>query len=129
MTQCTLAYWHHPRFSSGQHGDTAAVAPLWQALYEAGAEIVLSGHDHNYERFAPQTAGGSLDAARGIRQFVVGTGGKNHYALSSARPNSEVRDGDTFGVLKLTLGPSSYSWQFIPESGKTFSDSGSANCH
>ncbi len=126
---CTLAYWHHPRFSSGKHGSFSAMQPIWQALYEHGADVVLAGHDHNYERFAPQDAVGTADSARGIREFVVGTGGKNHYPIGEPIANSEVRNDDTFGVLKLTLHPISYDWQFIPEAGKLFSDSGSSTCH
>ena len=75
---CTLAYWHHPRFNSGEHGNSAEMQPIWQALYDAGAEVVLSGHDHHYERFAPQAPDGSSDPQRGIREFVVGTGGRSH---------------------------------------------------
>jgi hypothetical protein len=106
------------------------VQPLWQALYDYGAEVVFSGHNHDYERFAPQNASGGADPARGIRQFVVGTGGKGHYALSAGPlTNEEVRNDDTFGVIKLTLHPNSYDWQFVPEAGKTFTDSGSQACH
>jgi acid phosphatase type 7 len=90
--------------------------------------VVLGGHEHNYERFAPQDPGGKADPARGIRQFVIGSGGKTHYKFGSAIANSEVRNGDTFGVLKLTLHSSSYSWEFIPVEGETFTDSGSAPC-
>jgi acid phosphatase type 7 len=126
---CTLAYWHHPRFSSGEHGSNSSMKPIWDALYQAGAEIVLSGHDHDYERFAPQTGSGALDAAAGIRQFVVGTGGKNHYAVNAATANSEVRNGTTYGVLKLTLRPAGYDWRFEPQAGGSFTDSGSAACH
>ena len=125
---CTLAYWHKPLFSSGPHGNNSSVKPLWDALYAAGAEVVLAGHDHDYERFAPQTSSGSADATRGIREFVVGTGGKEHYAISSTKPNSQVHNTDTFGVLKLTLHPDSYDWRFLPEAGKTFTDSGTASC-
>lgn len=127
---CTLAYWHKPLFSSGSaHGDDLEIKPLWQALYEAGAEVVISGHDHDYERFAPQTPDAAPDPKRGIREFVVGTGGKNHRPLGSPHPNSEVRNADSFGVLKLTLRSGTYNWQFIPEAGKTFTDSGSGVCH
>jgi hypothetical protein len=126
---CTLAYWYRPRFSSGLHGSGPAVAALWQALYEAGAEVVLNGHDHDYERFAPQTPSGVADPARGIREFVVGTGGRSHYAMNRPIANSAVRNNDTYGVLKLTLHPTSYDWQFIPVAGKTFSDSGTSACH
>jgi hypothetical protein len=127
-SSCTLAYWHHPRFSSGSHGNSAEMAPIWQALYDANADVVLVGHDHNYERFGPQDAAGTADAARGLREFVVGTGGKTHYATGTPKPNSEVRNSDTFGVLKLTLHPSGYDWRFQPAVG-SFSDLGSASCH
>jgi hypothetical protein len=128
--QCTLAYWHKPRFSSGtNHGDTPETEPLWQALYDFGAELVLSGHEHNYERFAPQTPTGTPEPVRGIREFVVGTGGKSHYDGSNPIANSEVFNGTTWGVLQLTLEAGSYSWQFIPVPGGTFTDSGSGNCH
>jgi Calcineurin-like phosphoesterase len=126
---CTLAYWHHPRFSSGEHGDTVAMQPIWQALYDAGAELVINGHDHDYERFAPQDPTGVADPARGIREFVVGTGGKNYYPLSAPVANSEVRNAFTFGVIKFTLHPTSYDWEFIPEAGKTFTDAGHGVCH
>ena len=126
---CTLAYWHHPRFSSGEHGNTVAMQPIWQALYDSGAELVINGHDHDYERFAPQDPTGVADPARGIREFVVGTGGKNYYPLSAPVANSEVRNAFTFGVIKLTLHPTSYDWEFIPEAGKTFSDAGHGVCH
>ncbi len=129
--RCTLAYWHHPRFSSGStHGSMAQAQPLWQALYDAGAEIVLSGHEHNYERFAPQTPGGALDLARGIREFVVGTGGgAGAYPFGTPIANSEVRLTGVNGVLKLTLGDGTYAWQFIPVAGQTATDSGSGTCH
>src|SRR5437773_6683281 len=122
--QCTIAYWHHPRFSSGtQHGSLSSAEPLWQALYDAGADIVLNGHEHNYERFAPQTPTGTADPTRGIREFVVGTGGESHYNdQGTPLPNSELFNGTTFGVLKLTLSAGSYTWQFIPVSGGTFTD-------
>ena len=126
---CTLAYWHAPRFSSGQHGDSSSLQPFWQALYDNGAEVVLSGHDHDYERFAPQTATGGADPVNGIREFVVGTGGRSHSSLGLPKPNSEVQNNDTYGVLKLTLHPGSYDWRFVPEAGKTFTDSGSESCH
>jgi len=129
---CTLAYWHHARFSSGTtHGSEPQTQPLWQALYEAGADVVLSGHEHNYERFALQTPDGRADAARGIREFVVGTGGGGAYRFGPPIANSETRSTD-YGVLKLTLTPQSYRWQFIavPEGlGRAFADSGSGACH
>ena len=111
---CTLAYWHHPRFSSGEHGNTVAMQPIWQALYDSGAELVINGHDHDYERFAPQDPTGVADPVRGIREFVVGTGGKNYYQFSAPVANSEVRNAFTFGVIKLTLHPTSYDWERIP---------------
>jgi ABC-type transport system involved in cytochrome c biogenesis ATPase subunit len=128
---CTLAYWHKPLFSSGAaHGDDPEVKPLWDALYAANADVVIGGHDHHYERFAPQDPSGNPDPQRGIREFVVGTGGKNsHRKLAGFERNSEVRQADTFGVLKLTLHPTSYDWEFVPEAGKTFTDSGSGTCH
>jgi hypothetical protein len=127
--ECTLAYWHYPRFSSGVvHGSDASMQPLWQALYDHGADVILAGHEHNYERFAPQDPSGIADPTRGIRQFVVGTGGRSHYVFGNPILNSEVRNDDTYGVLKLTLHSSSYSWEFIPEAGKTFNDSGNAPC-
>lgn len=128
-TECSLAYWHRPRFSSGEHGGAPELAPLWQALYEAGVELAISGHDHDYERFAPQDAAGGLDVARGVRQFVVGTGGKKTRRFKEAEPNSEVRETGTFGVLKLTLSPGRYEWQFIPVAGQSFTDSGTGACH
>jgi len=127
---CTLAYWHKPLFSSGSaHGNDLEMKPLWQALYDANADVIIGGHDHNYERFAPQDPGGRSDAARGIREFVVGTGGKNHRPILLGKPNSEVRNADAFGVLKLTLRTGAYDWQFIAEAGKQFTDSGTGNCH
>jgi hypothetical protein len=125
---CTLAYWHHPRWSDGEHGDDGEVAPFVQALYEAGADVVLNGHDHDYERFVPRAASGAVDRARGIREFVVGTGGKNHYQ-THANPLAESMDDSTYGVLSMTLRPGGYSWRFVPEQGRTFTDAGSAACH
>jgi hypothetical protein len=127
---CTLTYWHKPLFSSGSaHGNDLALKPFFQALYEANADVLVNGHDHDYERFAPQTPDGAADAKRGIREFVVGTGGKNHRPFAEPKPNSELRDATAFGVLKLTLKPGSYDWQFIPEAGKSFTDSGTGACH
>jgi len=127
---CKLAYFHKPLFSSGgAHGDDLEIKPLWQALYDANADVVVNGHDHDYERFGPQTPDAAADYKRGIREFVVGTGGKNHRPFGEPHPNSEIRNSDSFGVLKLTLGPSGYEWQFVPEAGSAFIDSGSGNCH
>jgi hypothetical protein len=125
---CTLAVIHYPRFSSGIKGNITSVTAFWRALYEAGAEIVLSGNDHIYERFAPQDPDGNFDIDRGINEFVVGTGGKSFHGLGTIQPNSEVRQADTFGVLKLTLHPTSYDWEFVPEAGKTFTDVGTRSC-
>lgn len=127
--RCTLAYWHHPRFSSGKHGDDDTMGPIWEVLYTSGVDLVLTGHDHDYERLAPLDAVGRLDRARGIRSFIVGTGGKTHFAFSQAKPTSEARNSDTFGILKLTLHPTSYEWEFVPEAGKTFTDQGMGQCH
>jgi hypothetical protein len=128
-TACTLAYWHHPRFSSGKkHGNDKDVQAFWDALYEAGVDVVINGHEHSYERFAPQDPKGRADPVRGIRQFVVGNGGKSLYDFDTPIENSKVRNNDTFGVLKLTLHPTSYDWEFIPVAGNTFTDSGSASC-
>jgi len=126
---CIIAYWHHPRFSSGSHGSSDATQPLYQALYDAGAEIVVVGHDHNYQRFAPQTPTGQADPARGIRQFVAGMGGSGHYTFNAPIANTEAYNVDTDGVLKLTLGRGTYSWEFVPVAGGTYRDSGSGTCH
>jgi hypothetical protein len=127
---CTLAYWHHSRFASDTgHGNDAAVGPFWDALYGAGADLVLSGHSHVYERFAPQTPGGRADPGHGIREIVVGTGGESHYGFARTKPNSQVRQSGTFGVLKLTLHPGGYDWRFVPQAGRTFRDSGHTPCH
>lgn len=130
--RCTLAYFHHPRWSSGNHGSISRSSAFWEDLYAAGAEVVLNGHDHDYERFAPQTPAGKADPGRGVREFVVGTGGRNHTGLSDRTgriDNSEVFDGETFGVLKLTLRLDGYDWQFVPVAGAGFTDSGSGRCH
>ena len=129
-TTCTLAYWHHPLFSSGYHGSLPATLAIWQALYDYNADMVLNGHDHDYERFAPQAPNGAADSARGLREFVVGTGGKDLRSFSGAPlANTQARNANTYGVLKLTLHPAGYDWQFIPVAGATFTDSGSASCH
>jgi len=129
--RCIVAYFYLPRFSSGTtHGGTTAVQAAWQVLYDAHAELVLNGHEHNYERFAPQTPTGAADPQSGIREFVAGTGGsESGYNFGTPLPNSEVRNSTTFGVLKLTLDSASYSWQFVPVAGKTFTDAGTAPCH
>jgi acid phosphatase type 7 len=127
---CTLAYWHHPLFSSGtEHGGDEAMRPVWQALYDAGADVVLAGHEHNYERFVPQDATGATDLERGIRQFVVGTGGKSLYRFGEPLPASEVRHADALGVLMLRLHATGYDWQFVPVAGAVVDDAGTWPCH
>jgi len=106
----------------------AAYHAFWRDLYAAGADVVLNGHEQNYERFALQNPSGVADPL-GIGEFVVGTGGNSHYGFGSPIANSQVRNSDTFGILKLTLGPTSYQWQFVPEGGKSFTDRGSRPCH
>jgi hypothetical protein len=125
---CTLAYWHYPVFSSGFEGSRPDAATLWDDLDAAGAEIVLAAHEHDYERFAPQHIDGTA-SARGIREFVVGTGGRALHAFSTVRPNSQMRDNSTWGVLELTLHASSYDWRFAPVAGAKFTDSGSSPCY
>jgi hypothetical protein len=126
---CTLAYWHHPRFSSGPHGDDAISAAFWQALHAAGADVVLNGHDHIYERFAPQSPAGAADPAGGIRQFTIGTGGKNLTSIQVVRANSEVRNASAFGVLEMTLHPDGYVWRFLSAPGGAVLDQGASLCH
>jgi hypothetical protein len=126
--KCTLAYWHIPLFSSGGRA-AANMRSLWQLLYDKNADLVLEGHDHIYERFAPQTSTAVADPARGLRSFIVGTGGANHTSLVTVAANSQVRNATTYGILRLTLHATSYDWKFLPEAGKTFTDSGTASCH
>jgi len=126
---CTLALWHHPRYSSGTNGATTAMQPLWQDLYDAGADVVISGHDHDYERFAPQDRAGLSDPTYGLREFIVGTGGKELRSFGTVATNSEIREDHSFGVLKLTLHAASYDWQFVPIAGSTFTETGSNICH
>ena len=125
---CTLAYWHHPRFSSGEHGSDPTYTAFWQALYNANADLVLVGHDHDSERFAPQTPSGDLDRARGIREFVVGSGGKSLRTFPTVRPWSQARDVSSMGILELTLRANGYGWRFRPAVG-SFTDSGKGSCH
>ena len=116
---CTLAYWHQPRYSSGLHGSDPAYQPFWDLLARAKADVVLGGHDHDYERFAP---------VQGLREFVVGTGGASHYPVLWPRRGSIVHNDRTFGVLRLGLRPAGYTWKFLPVGGGTFTDAGSAPC-
>ena len=126
--RCTLAIWHHPRFSSGFHGNDTTVAPFWRALYDEGADVVVNGHDHDYERFAPQDPAGREDRERGIRAFVVGTGGADLRPFGVPTKNSELRVSVSDGVIQLTLHEGSYEWRFIPTAGDV-GDAGSARCH
>ena len=126
---CTLAIWHHPRFTSGAHGNDPMTGAFWRVLYDAGADIIVNGHDHDYERFAPQTPAGVADPDRGIREFVVGTGGESLRLFKPAVANSEVRNSSTYGVLRLDLAPGRYAWHFIAVTGRSFSDNGRAACH
>ena len=126
---CIGAYWHHPRFASGHYGNDASTQPFWQLLYDAGAEFVLNGHDHNYQRYAPLTPTGLVDNVGGVREFVVGMGGRAQYPLVQPAPSTrEAGNDNAFGILKLTLRPGSYDWAFVPEAGKTYADSGNDSC-
>jgi hypothetical protein len=129
-TACTLAYWHHPHFSSGHDKNNGGMmTAIFQALYDAGADVVMVGHSHDYERFAPQRPDGTKDTTFGIREFVIGTGGAPFTGSSSRVANSEVFNNTTYGVVKLTLRTNGYDWQFLPIAGQSFSDSGSGSCH
>lgn len=130
--QCVLAMWHHPRFTTVLNRDPLRpeVKPLWDALYEYGADLVVNGHDHTYQRFRPQTPDGVADPVYGIRQITVGTGGgEGLYQFAAETENLEVRNNTTWGVLKLTLRAGAYDWRFLPVAGQTFTDSGSGTCH
>jgi hypothetical protein len=127
---CLLAYWHHPMFSSGDfHGNNPHMAALLQVLYDAGVDVVLNSHEHIYERFAAQDPAGVADPVRGFRQFTVGTGGAPLTEIVAIQPNSQVRNADTYGVLKLTLRRASYDWEFVPVAGQAFTDRGNADCN
>jgi acid phosphatase type 7 len=128
-SQCTLAFLHRPRFSSGANGSGDSLAALWQALYEFRVDVVLAGGDHHYERFKPQTPDGSTDTDHGIREFVVGTGGAWHGSIGRRATNSEVINNDTFGLLRLDLHQAWYDWRFVPEDGKRFTDAGRGACN
>jgi hypothetical protein len=131
-TSCTMAILSAPRWSSGSvHGNNSSMQPYWEALHRGGVELVLSGDDHDYERFAPQNAQGAY-RADGLRQFVVGTGGRSHYLFANGgvvRANSEVRNDTAYGILRLVLRSGTYEWEFVPEAGRTFMDAGSDSCH
>jgi 3',5'-cyclic AMP phosphodiesterase CpdA len=126
--QCTIAYFHHPRFSSGMHGNHFQMQKIWDLLYAHGVDLVVSGHDHMYERFGPQNPDAQPDDTYGIRQFTVGTGGAEFYAVSSVQPNSEVIINDTHGVLALALDEGTYAWSFVGVD-HSVRDSGSGSCH
>jgi hypothetical protein len=127
--QCVMAYWHKPRWASGSnHGDNSAMQAIWQILYNAGAELVINGHEHHYERFAPMNASGAA-VSQGLREIIAGTGGAALYPFGTPKAASQVRNNTAYGVLKLTLHPSSYDWEFVPIAGATFTDSGSTDCH
>ncbi len=126
--KCTLAFMHHPLFSSGSPSDHNSVYPLWKILYENNADLVLAGHMHSYERFAPMAPDGKVDYSRGMRLIVVGTGGVNNQAFREPAANSEVRSDEVYGALKLTLFPDSYQWEFVPVEGQLFTDAGAGAC-
>lgn len=129
---CTVAFWHYPRFSSGTNRNHPEMGTFWDDLYAEGADIVLNGHDHGYERFAPQTPSQQPDPLRGIREWVVGTGGRSHTNWLDIQPNSQVHEGNTFGILSLTLHHDSYDWRFIPDTqpgNGNFTETGSGTCH
>ena len=126
---CTVALYHHPRYSSGSsHGNSTTLVPIWNALYDGNVDVVLNGHDHDYERFARQNANGVADNVRGIQEFVVGTGGVGTSGFGSIVANSQVR-ATVLGVLQLTLKPAGYDFRFVPVAGQTFTDAGSGTCH
>jgi acid phosphatase type 7 len=125
---CTMAIWHVPRYSSGFHQNDNDIEPFWAVLYEADVDVIVNGHDHDYERFAPMNPDGDEDRDRGMRQFVIGTGGTTLRPFEELAPNSELRAAVSHGVLKFTLHDRTYDWEFVPTSG-SFSDRGSAACH
>jgi len=127
-SSCTLAFWHRPLVTSGLHRNATEVRPFWRDLYDANADLILNGHSHHYERFAALNPDGAADPERGITQFIVGTGGRNLKSFWRKQPNSLVRMGDSFGVLKLELLEKSYAWEFISEHGQVL-DNGSGQCH
>jgi len=130
-TACTLAFWHEPRFSSGSAPVTnaQAMAPIWNDLYNGNADLVIAAHKHFYERLAPLNTSGNVDLARGLQEIIVGTGGDDHAGTPAPIAGSQVRNNKTFGVLKVGLHSGSYTWNFVPEAGQTFTDSGSRSCH
>ena len=126
---CTLAVWHAPRWSTGYHGPSREVAPFWDALHEAGVELVVNGHEHDYQRFVPLDPAGVPDEAAGIRQIIAGTGGAALRPFERDDPAIAARETGTYGVLRLELAPGSYAWEFVPVPGSTFEDAGTGTCH
>lgn len=125
---CTLAFWHHPPFTSSARAASPVMLPLWRILVDHGVDVVLTAHEHQYERFAPMDANGARDAASGTRMFVVGTGGRDLHLFGTPHPASEARNFQTFGVLRMVLRATSYEWTFVPVAGGDFSDTGSHDC-
>ena len=126
--RCTIAIWHHPRWSSGRYGTDEEYDTFWRVLYDHGAEIVLNGHEHLYERFEPLNPDGDVDEARGIHQFTVGTGGANLRRFHEIERHSAARSSE-HGILQLTLEGDGFDWEFVPVEGASFADSGSGSCH
>lgn len=126
---CTVAYMHHPRFSSGPHEERERLIPFWRAFAAYGVSVVIAGHDHLYERFAPLDTDGNPDSLRGTRQFVAGTGGAHTYSIKRLLPGSEAHSTNTFGLLKLSLLADRYRWEFIPVDTAGFHDRGESSCH
>jgi calcineurin-like phosphoesterase family protein len=127
--KCVMAYWHRPRWSSGNiHGSDQNMQIIWAVLFDANAELVINGHEHNYERFAPMNESGQ-SVTNGLREIVAGTGGESHYGFGRILSASQARNSNTYGVLKLTLHPTGYDWKFIPVAGSSYTDSGSTDCH
>lgn len=127
--RCSLAYWHHPRYSIGRMGPYAGMKPVWNLLYRYGTEAVLTGHDHNYQRYTPIGDAGVRDTRRGIREFVVGTGGASKQAITRYSSYVEASQDDYYGVLKLDLYKSHFSWEFVSTPDGAYSDSGEDRCH
>jgi hypothetical protein len=125
--KCIAAFWHHPLFSSGQHGNNPGMEDMWEILESNHTDIILNGHDHIYERFSKQDEKGNI-TSRGITEFVVGSGGRNLYKYSTIKPNSVVHENTVFGVLKMTLHADSYDWEFLSVWGD-FTDKGTGKCN
>jgi acid phosphatase type 7 len=125
---CTIAYWHNPRFSSGWHGSDAKFTAMWQTLYDHGVDLVLNGHDHDYERFRPMNPAGGLDTAKGITEIVAGTGGEELRGFERIEPNSDYRIEGRAGVLKLTLGDNEWRSEFVEAGGRVW-DRSTGKCH